>query len=241
MDARRGQQESHADRAVSRERAPLSPRPPLALGLRRRLLLRLARAFVRATMDLRASGLRHLPPGPAILAPNHLSHLDPVVVAALLDSPPEVVGLSDLRRELVAPIFSLYAVIPVRRDEVDREVLSAVLAALERGERVMLFPEATISRTGGLEQARAGVGYLALRAGVPLVPIALTGTDTALRQWKRLKRPRITVTVAPPFRPAPGAAQPRREQRQAVTDDLMSRIAAHLPPAYRGHYRKPSP
>jgi 1-acyl-sn-glycerol-3-phosphate acyltransferase len=224
---------------VSRERAALSLRPPLALlGLRRRLLLWLARAFVRVTMDLRASGLHHLPPGPAILAPNHLSHLDPVV-AALLDSPPEVVGLSDLRRELVAPIFFLYAVIPVRRDEVDREVLSAVLAALKRGERVMLFPEATISRTGGLEQARAGVGYLALRAGVPLVPIALTGTDTALRHWKRLKRPRVTVTVAPPFDPAPGAAQPRREQRQAVTDDLMSRIAAHLPPAYRGHCREP--
>ena len=231
MDARGVQQESHAARAVSRERTN-------DLSMRRRLLLWLARAFVRLTMDLRVSGLHHLPPGPAILAPNHVSHLDPVVVAALLDSPPEVVGLSDLRRELIAPIFVLYGVIPVRRDEVDREVLRAIMDALGRGERVMLFPEATISRTGGLEQARAGVGYLALRAGVPIVPIALTGTDTVFRHWKRLRRARVTVTVAPPFVPASDGDQPRRGQRQAVTDDLMRRLAAHLPPAYRGHYRK---
>lgn len=208
-----------------------------ALGLRRRLLHRLARAFVAATMQVEARGLHHLLPGPVLLAPNHLSHLDPVVVTALLDSPPAVVGLAELQQEPVAPLFRLYGVIPVRRGAVDRDVLRDILDALARDERVLIFPEARISRTGALEEARAGVGYLALHADVPVVPIAITGTEGAVHAWKRLRRPRVSVTVAPAFSPAPDATQPRRAQRQAITEDVMRRIAAQLPAAYQGFYR----
>jgi 1-acyl-sn-glycerol-3-phosphate acyltransferase len=226
---------------VSQSPLRRTPRRLLSLSARRRLLHALARGFVALTMRVEVRGRHHLPPGPVLVSPNHLSHLDPVVVATLMDSPPEVVGLSDLKQELIAPIFLLYSVIPVRRDEVDRDVLRNILLALGRKERVLIFPEAHISRTGALEPARSGVGYLALHAGVPVVPVAITGTENAIQSWKRLKRPRVTVTFAAPFTPAPDATQPRRVQRQAITDELMRRIAAQLPVAYQGYYRKPAP
>jgi 1-acyl-sn-glycerol-3-phosphate acyltransferase len=143
---------------VSQSPLRRTPRRLLSLSARRRLLHALARGFVALTMRVEVRGRHHLPPGPVLVSPNHLSHLDPVVVAALMDSPPEVVGLSDLKQELIAPIFLLYSVIPVRRDEVDRDVLRNILLALGRKERVLIFPEAHISRTGALEPARSKAG-----------------------------------------------------------------------------------
>ncbi|MGH2543003.1 MAG: lysophospholipid acyltransferase family protein, partial [Ardenticatenaceae bacterium] len=194
------------------------------------------RFLVATLMRVRVEGLSNVPEGAALLAANHLGHADPAVTGALLREPPEVIALSELREAPVAPLMWLYAPITVRRDEIDRDVLRATLAALRRGEKVFLCPEAHISRTGALEQAREGIGYLALHAGVPVVPVAITGTERLAAEWKRLRRPPVTVTFAPPIVSQHDPGLPRRAQRHALTQQVMCAIAAHLPPPYRGVY-----
>ena len=76
-----------------------------------------------------------------------------------------------------------------------------------------------------------------LRGEVPVIPIAIYGTETITTAWRQARRANITVTITPPLVPRNDPAQSRREQRKTFTHDIMSRIATHLPPTYRGFYR----
>lgn len=204
----------------------------LALLLLRIVLRTTARVEIRGREDIPASG-------PLIIAINHLGHLDPLLVAATLPYPVEFIALADL---LSVPGTSLilhaYGVIPVHRDQIDRNVLRRALAVLEGGGVLALAPEARMSVSGGLERARPGVGYLALHSGAPVLPVGITGTDRLLSDLKQLRRPHMTVTFAPPraLSPEIAAMQNRRAQRQAAADEIMVRIARMLPPEYRGEY-----
>lgn len=202
----------------------------------RRLLRAAARGLLFATTRVVVEGAPPAPGQAAILAANHLSHADPVLLLALLPAPPELVGLSDLRWKPVAPLFFLYGVIPVRRDRPERALLARLRALLDEGSQLLIFPEGRISRSGALEEARAGIGYLALQAGVPVVPVAIRGTEQLLTAWRRCRRPTLTVSFAPPLRFQPEPALPRRCQRQRVTGAVMRALAARLPPRYRGFY-----
>ncbi|MGB0384658.1 MAG: lysophospholipid acyltransferase family protein [Ardenticatenaceae bacterium] len=206
------------------------------LSFRRRVLKFLAQACFALTARVTVTGLHHLPDGPALLAANHLHHIDSPLLVAILPTPAEIIALAERRKYWVTPIVHFYGSILVQRDEVDRSVLRAVLAALEQGKQVIIFPEARISRQGGLQEARDGVGYLALRANVPVVPIAISGSETILTAWREFRRPQITVTIAPPLTPSRDPTQPRRLHRKMFTHAIMSGIAAHLPPPYRGYY-----
>lgn len=206
------------------------------LPLRRFLLKRLAQFFFFCTTRVTVTGVEHLPDGPIMLAANHLHHLDSPLMVAVLPTSPEILALSERRKWWVTPIVLFYGAILVKRDKVDRSALKAVLAAFKAEKQVLLFPEARISRQGGLLEARDGVGYLALQGSVPVVPIAICGTESVTAAWRQLRRPHITVTITPPLMPTHDRKQSRKEQRKAFTHAIMSRIATHLPPAYRGHY-----
>ncbi|MFQ6059269.1 MAG: lysophospholipid acyltransferase family protein [Anaerolineae bacterium] len=206
----------------------------------RRLARLLLRALFRIFTRWEVRGLENLPPGgPLIVAINHLAHLDAPLVVATLPWPVEAVALADLYRvPVTGQLLRLYGTIPVHRDQFDRQVIRRALQVLSEGKVLALAPEARMSLTGALERARHGVAYLALRSGAPILPIALTGTERAYAEWKRLRRPRLTVTIGEPFTLPPyrskGAA--RREQLAKATDEIMHRIAALLPPEYRGVY-----
>ncbi|MDQ4075548.1 MAG: 1-acyl-sn-glycerol-3-phosphate acyltransferase [Chloroflexota bacterium] len=206
------------------------------LSFRRRFVQRVGQLLAVTIARVHVRGLRYLPDGAALLASNHPGHVDPLLLVAVLPDPPEIIALADLLEEWVAPLVRVYEPIIVHRDEVDREVLRRALAGLEQGKQVLLFPEARVSRTGAMEQAREGIGYLALKAGVPVVPIAITGTERIFAAWRRFSRPYLTVTVAPPILPERDSRLSRRAQRQALTRQVMCSIAAHLPPTDRGVY-----
>lgn len=206
----------------------------------RRLALLLLRLILRVAARVEFRDRENIPAsGPLIVAINHLAHLDPLLVAAALPYPAEFMALADL---LSVPgtglVLRAYGVIPVHRDQLDRDVLRRALCVLEAGGVLVLAPEARMSLTGALEQARAGVGYLALRSGAPVMPVAITGTAYILTDLKQLRRPRMTVTFGRPrtLSQAITAMQDRRAQRQAAADDIMARIARMLPPEYRGEY-----
>lgn len=95
-----------------------------------------------------------------------------------------------------------------------------------------------MSVTGALERARHGVAYLALRSSAPVLPVALTGTELIPGALTRLQRAPVTLTVGQVYHPPPRTQDPalRRVQVEEVTEAIMLRIAALLPPEYRGEY-----
>ncbi len=217
------------------------------LTWRRRLARRglhwVARALVRLGARCQARGLEHLPArGPALLTVNHLGDADAVVVFAHLPWYPEVLAAMELNEfPWVRRLLNLYGVIWVHRGRPDRKALRMALQALDEGRIVALAPEGRQSVTGALEEGTEGAAYLALKARVPVVPIGLTGTrnDQIFPAWRRLKRPRVTITVGPPLRldDLPNRGPAFRRALAEGTERIMLAIARLLPPEYQGVYR----
>ncbi len=207
----------------------------------RRLIRALLRGFFCCCTRLEVRGTEHIPLGGGIVvAMNHLGHLDPLLIIAALPRESEVIALADLYRvPVTGQAIRLYDAIPVQRDQLDRNVIRRSLAVLQEGKPLILAPEARQSLTGALETARHGAAYLAWHADVPVLPVAITGTaaSEAYAAFRRLQRPRLTITFGPPFRlPPPEARMSRGDYLELATEQIMRRIAALLPTKYRGYY-----
>lgn len=199
-----------------------------------RLLRLLARGAARALVHLRVIGIENVPPaGGALLVMNHLGGADPVLVMGHAPRPVVIIGKAEvLGWPVLGPLARAYGMIPVHRGEPDRVTLRQSISVLQSGQMLLIAPEGRESHTGALERAKEGAAFIAQHAAVPIVPIAITGTawKHILPEWKRLRRPAVTLTFGPPFMLPPGLA------RRAAADFIMARLAALLPPEYRGVY-----
>jgi 1-acyl-sn-glycerol-3-phosphate acyltransferase len=203
-----------------------------------RLLLNL---LFRFFIHLDITGMENVPSsGGYIAAANHLGRIDIALVYHLLD-----------RRDvylMVAEKYQKYAILRwlvkhmdaiwVDRFGADFRALREMLSRLQRGGVLVIAPEGTRSQNGVLIEGRPGVSYLAAKAGVPILPVAATGTQDILvkEQFLHFHKPHITVRVGQPFMLPPLQAQDRDAVLQEYTDEIMCRIAALLPPSYRGVY-----
>ena len=213
-------------------RATLPPAEPFPALYR--LLREAARPLVRTLFDLRIEGREHLPAtGPFILAANHHNYLDGVVLGTAVPRPitflvmPRVYRASFLHPFLHRGLGS----IELRVERPDPVALRAALRRLEDGRVVGIFPEGPWSREGRLVDGLPGVGLLALRSGVPVIPTAIRGTFEALcgRRFYLPRRYPVTVRFGPPLRPpGPSPRRVRRADRQGVARRLMDEIAALL-------------
>ena len=113
-----------------------------------------------------------------------------------------------------------------------------VLALLESGQQVIIFPEGTRSDDGKLQRGKPGVAFLASRSGVPIVPIAHYGGEELARNVRSLRRTAFNIVVGDPFHVETQGARVTAAVRQQVTDEMMFRLAALLPPQYRGEYAR---
>ena len=210
------------------------------MNARRRLLVSTLRGFFRIFARCEASGRENIPAdGPLLLVFNHLAHLDGPFVLAMMPFEVEGIGLSDVYRvPITGQLLRLYGLIPVHRDQYDREVLRRALQLLDEGRILALAPEARISPTASLERGRSGAAYLALRIGAPLLPMGITGTETVYPAWRELRRPRLSLSIGVPFRLKGPLARgvERHAQLEAGREEIMRRIGALLPPQYRGVY-----
>jgi len=122
---------------------------------------------------LEVRGLENVPAGgPLLVAFNHLAHLDGPLVIASFPRPAEGIALADLYRvPVTGQLLRFYGTIPVHRDQFDRQVIQRTLQVLAEGKVLALAPEARMSLTGALEEARQGIAYLALRSGTPVLPV----------------------------------------------------------------------
>jgi 1-acyl-sn-glycerol-3-phosphate acyltransferase len=183
-------------------------------------------------------GREHVPAnGAVIVASNHLSFVDSVVLPLALPSRritflakseyftgEALLGLP--RRAF----FRSMGAVPVQRDgQRDAQaVLHTALEVLRSGMAFGIYPEGTRSRDGRLYRGRTGTGWLALAAGAPVVPVGLVGTDRIRPVGARFPRVhRVRVRFGPPIRPEDCAAIGSSAQaRRQLTDDVMDEVAA---------------
>jgi len=172
----------------------------------------------------RASGAQNVPEtGAAILAPNHFSYMDHFLVGIFIRRKVRFMAKSQLFSRGAQWVYLQGGVFPVRRGARDDEAFVTAEAILERGGVVVMYPEGGRSRTGLLaEQAKPGIGRLALESGAPVVPIAILGS-AKIRNWKRLRFPRVRVRYGEPLRFSREPA-PTRERQQEIADAVFAEI-----------------
>jgi 1-acyl-sn-glycerol-3-phosphate acyltransferase len=201
-----------------------------------RYILRFLFAVLTRTQ---ACGLENIPvEGGAILAANHLSRLDAPLVFIHIERQ-DLTGLvadTYQKKPFFRWLINTAHGIWINRQEADLQALREARQYLQAGGLLGIAPEGTRSRTGALIPAKTGVAYLADKASVPIVPIAIYGSEIAVRDMLRLRRPRITIHFGHPFLLPPLQRGDRSASLQRNTDEIMCRIAAMLPPQYHGVY-----
>jgi 1-acyl-sn-glycerol-3-phosphate acyltransferase len=176
--------------------------------------------------------------GPLILVANHVNFLDvPILYTHLM--PREITGFAKAEtwnNPAIGMLFSLGGAIPIRRGLIDREAIDRALAELRAGRILAIAPEGTRSGDGRLQRARSGVAMLALASGAPVMPLVYHGGEQFRRNFFRLRRTDFHIAVGEPFCVKPADGKPTRGDREQIADEIMYRLAALLPPEYRGYY-----
>jgi len=184
-------------------------------------------------------GLDNLPPkGPYILAANHLSYFDLPLVFGIVGGE-NVTGWAAekyARHPFFGPLLRMGRAIFIERGQVDRHAITAAVNWLAHGNIFGMAPEGTRSRTDSMSRGKTGIAYLAHEIDIPIVPIAVSGTEQAFAAWRRLRRPHFKMQVGQPFHLPPIDESRRSASLRANTDEVMCRIAAMLPPEYHGFY-----
>ncbi len=161
--------------------------------------------------------------GAVILAPNHFSFMDHFLMGAFTRRKVRFMAKSQLFKRPMQFVYTHGGVFPVRRGARDDDTFITAETILARGGAVTMYCEGGRSRTGKVsEQAKRGIGRLALESGAPVVPIAIFGSSH-VRNWKRLQFPRVTVHYGEPIR-WERTEDPTREQQQAVADEILLEI-----------------
>jgi 1-acyl-sn-glycerol-3-phosphate acyltransferase len=161
--------------------------------------------------------------GAVILAPNHFSFMDHFLMGAYIRRKVRFMAKSQLFKRPMQFIYTHGGVFPVRRGARDEDAFITADVILERGGAITMYCEGGRSRTGKVaEQAKRGIGRLALESGAPVVPIAIYGSSR-IRNWKRLQFPKVTIQYGEAIR-WERIEDPTREQQQAVADQILVEI-----------------
>lgn len=202
-------------------------------GLVSRIAYRVCRAivttFVRLYTRMRIEGREHVPSaGAFVLAPVHRSYIDTPIAACVTTRRLRFMGKDSVwKHRTVGWAASALGAFPVTRGSADREALLRGVAVLEAGEPLVLFPEGERKSGPVVHPLFDGAVYIAVKAGVPIVPVGIGGSERVLPKGVRFPRPRhVHVIVGEPI-PAPvieGARMPRsavREQSAALHAELQ--------------------
>jgi 1-acyl-sn-glycerol-3-phosphate acyltransferase len=194
--------------------------------------------FTHLVCRYRVRGREHVPAtGPLLIVANHLSWYDPMLFGVIL--PRRVwffTKIEMFRWPVIGWLTRHTGQIAVHRGEGDRAALEEALKYLRTGKALVVFPEGTVERKEQMIPAHTGVAMLALRSGATILPMAHAGTRRILRTW-RSWFPRVSVQIGESYTPTVPEGMTRKAALQAITDDVMQRIAAMIPPEQRGVYR----
>lgn len=200
----------------------------------------IARAILRLIARIHIDGSLEFPPQGCIIATNHLGRLEAFLAIILPDRDDMIL--------LVAEKYQKYAIwryfvrkidgIWLNRFDADFRALRTVYKRLQEGGVLAIALEGTRSPTEALLPGKPGAAYLAAKTGLPVVPLAVWGTEDRVvkQRLRRLRRVDVYIRVGKPFTLPPMGRQNRDEYLQFWTDEMMCQIAYMLPPKYRGVY-----
>lgn len=204
----------------------------------RRSMRGLMRFILRLCMKVETRGLENFPRrGPALVVTNHLGDADTPLLLSTLPVDMEAMGKIELYQfPVLGKIMEAYGVIWLHRGQPDRRALRAALEAFAEGRMVIIAPEGRYSLISGLEEGTGGAAFLGRKGQVPIVPIALTGTNNAhvYSHLRKLHRAPVTITIGEPFMLGADDSGPRTLKED--TRRIMETLARMLPPEYRGVY-----
>lgn len=199
-------------------------------GLQERISFRVARfmslVIAKTYFRLTVIGADKVPDeGPVILAANHGSFLDPILMGVSMKRSVQYLMHAEYYHSLGHPFFRLMMTVPVDESSQTR-ALRTLGQALEQGIQVGIFPEGTVSMDGELQKPQAGVIFLGKRSGAPIYPVAIKGNVRAFRRQYKFPRPyKITVVVGEPLTVPKNA---KREEVAELADGLMAQLAETL-------------
>jgi len=203
------------------------------------LMRALTRTYLVGLFNM--AGVENVPrTGPLIVCPNHSATLDPPMVPAFLPrSDSWSMAKSEFfKRGFLTWLFRSYHAFPVVRHSADRTALRTAFEILNSRHALIIYPEGTRVESGVLAQPEPGAGFIAQKAGCPVVPVGLTGTRECLPKgawWPR--RTRVSVTFGKPFIVLSKRPDGTKITREEASDAIMLEIAELLPEHQRGAFR----
>lgn len=213
------------------QRAQEAPAHPIPVG--NAPVYALTRWFVLAYFRLgggRVFGRDNIPrKGRFILAPNHVSHLDPPLVSSLSPRRPHTLAKIELfKHPLLDKYFRALGAFPIDRGKADRKAIRRAIEMLESEAPLLIFPEGTRSKTGELGEAAIGLGMIAHATKAPVIPVYLHGTEKAVSPL----HPKFAIVKTEVYFGAPldfSAEYSRRGDRatiDAIGHKTMAAVAA---------------
>ena len=176
--------------------------------------------------------------GPLIFAVNHVNFLEGPILYTHLQ-PRQMTGFvkaENLGHPFFGTLlFTLWNGIPLHRGEGDTTAFRQALHALKEGQLLAVAPEGARSGHGRLQQGHPGIAFLALRSGVPVLPIVFHGGEAFWDNFPR-RHTDFYIVVGQSFHLDAGGVRVTGQMRQQMTDEIMYQMAALLPPIYRGVY-----
>ena len=196
------------------------------------------RVAYRVLLDLDIQGRENvLQTGPMIIVINHTHFIDPVIPGAILRPDIFPMAKAEVFDGKARWLFNAYGSFPVRRGEADMNALKHAFKLLRAGHVVLMAPEGTRARSGGLQQAHEGVALIASRANVPVLPIAEWGGRGVFENnLKKFRKTTIHVRIGAPVLIKKSDRKLARDDFRNATDEIMYSLARMLPPEYRGVY-----
>jgi 1-acyl-sn-glycerol-3-phosphate acyltransferase len=201
----------------------------------------IVRLILNIIARIELTGIDNLPAYEGfVIAGNHIGRLDAALPYYLLDRPDIIVMVAEKYQKYAFTrwLTRLVNGIFIDRYKADVGALRQVLRRLQEGGILTMTPEGTRSKSGNLIEARPGGIFLAWKARVPILPVAITGTEDAIvkERLKHFKRLHIKIAVGHAFTLPPTDGMNRDALMQEFTDEVMCRIAALLPEGRRGAY-----
>lgn len=209
------------------------------------MFLRGLRIFCRLILKMIArvdiQGMENIPQmGGALIVSNHLGRLDAILGVVLAERDDVVLMVANKYEKNLfwRLIGNKLNAIWLNREDADFHALREVTKRLKAGQISAVAPEGTRSKTEALLPGKSGAAYLAMKTAVPVVPVALWGTEDRVVKQRllRLQRVDIHIRIGKPFELPPIERGNRDQQLAQNTEEIMLQIAALLPEKYRGVY-----
>ena len=203
-----------------------------------------ARAFFRfvyrVLTNLHIEGMENIPSCSGyLLTINHLSLYDPPLPLSFWPYAPEALGAEKTmyNNGIIGIIMRWYGTFPVKRDGDDRTALRTALKILQNDLPLLIAPEGT-RHPEGLRNPQHGASFLAMKTGVPLIPVAISGTADIFSKLRKGSKAIISMVIGKPYNLPNLPDTSRRDAIRIHTDYIMQKIADLLPDHHRGMYKK---